>query len=1681
MDEQKAASSTFAAGRARGLPARGFAAWALVAVCGLACVMGTPSAALAQFGRAVNPDQSVTAEDALIRVRELGEAGNTGEALRVLQQLLEVEGDKMVLAKLGPGLYEPVRESCHRLLREWPELLARYRVTEAENANRLLAEGAHARVERSRFMTEQGFEASLRVALERYNAGDFEGARLALVRLESHPDAAGPKAIDAAKQALAVARQLDRARVQAWADAYAARAELLPEAIKLPMKRVPDASRSMGVGVLMQQVSLDPLGVPTRPLNSVSPSDDALAEAFAELDSAEDESRARGNGARGNGAGQGLNDLDAGDMLEESLDTSSSPMLPASANGLVVVSDGFAVACLDAATLTVRWRIAPTSVGSVAFEPDQEAWGMPMMGRTTDPTASVSIGGGVVVVATGDATEDLRTATRTVHGIDLSSGRVLWSISPSAIDANLRGFDIAGPILIDGGLAIVSLNRSGIMRRESELYIAGLGLFTGATAWVRRVGSVGVQPWIRQEARPESALVHEGVVYRGDDMGVLGAFEASTGRPRWVRQLSTARIEDLQFRMPNAGVRGYELATPIAVDDVVLYLDSVGNRIIRVEASTGQIVSTRDASAFGDPRYMVRLGEWLCVVGQAQVAFVKLAEFDTGRIRLSPRYDTPGITGRCIAAGDRLLVPIQGGLAVLDPANPTKESLERETKGANSAAGSNADTLAQRNNKAGGNRDTSSNFIRLVRPGNPLVVALPGNTSTLVVAERQLISSYLRWDRAQELLAARAAADANNPVPLLTMIELGSRAGRSQDVPGLAERVLTLVDKDPLSLESTNARTKLFDLLATMTRRAIRAWHSGGELGSVGSRTSETKTGTNRTPLTAPSGTKQGNTPGTLAPELFARILSSLGRSAETPAQQVEHALALAWLHEIDRKPGEAIEAYQSILSDSALSRVEIISEERSDVPRITAPVTSIAQAGPEASRRILSLLGRVGIGAYVAFDDEAARVIESVSNTPEALEAFAERYPGSKSALDALSRAVELRDATRASSGFAAAVRGLELSRAQANAARDDAWESTSIFVARVLESLEPTRPEAALRLARWAQFERPGLVLLANRASIGAPQQPISMAVERLSRTVLAKGEQGVQPIIGASLAQVALPMEGWVLSRAMIREHAQSSNECVAMLSRSTRTISVMSRDLIGNRFVPLWMREYEGAAPVPILITAESTLLYWGNPQKAAGTDSATGLAGTVGANKVIDTNEPNNSGNTGDTEETESTGVMGDGSGSIECIDSSTGLTKWKVPASALSDVLDTSLLRPGAREQMATPMDGQVRGMDVLMAVAGRPSSSLKSLVGNPVGNLVAINTGQTQTASLLSTQLLWVVRRDGRYIAIDANTGLAALRGELGITNVYDVSAGGNSESGFAIAFAGARARSGSLVLQPRIEVLDAITGTRLAIVQSAIAAADPNQPQSLPLGLPDPEDQPTSPTAPIRIRDMPMGDHARFVRVLPNCDVLIGSAGGLARLTPTRTESSSYKISWNADEESARALVGAWISTDDSVLVAIDGVYNATTLNAKTGLRTATQPETTGRLGLPLQVRALTQRAQSSNSNSIVLASPNGLLVIGAEGVVIGADGIIPRGNLAVPAIGHAFAVCVQATPTERPGENATLRRAEVSVLDMPHARIVTRTTIAVPDQVGEVALVDDTVLITAGESTLVVDAPR
>ena len=359
-------------------------------------------------------DDSVAARETLAKIPELLRAGNTAQAARNLQNLLDTESDRMLEAGDDQDFFRSVRAHVHQLLLSTPQLLQPYRLNESDRAAAALAQGDFLNVERSRLLTPAGLEAALRLSQIHLEAGRFEAARLTLAQLQTHPDrlTSPAAAKSCAAAAVAVARSIDRDDVRAWARALATSAQLPePSAADLaPLPRparaslVPLSPMSQAGPIAADLGGIDPLSsvlLGTQFERSRDPADEQLRVLEREVE-----------------------------MPDRALPWTFATVL----GDTVFINDGVEFTAMDRYTLSNRWRSRPPEI---VF--DDPSWDERRgriyrsdLGASLEDVASVSVGSGVVVGATGLAVGGGRRGDPRVHAFDAQSGAWIWSLDPAS-------------------------------------------------------------------------------------------------------------------------------------------------------------------------------------------------------------------------------------------------------------------------------------------------------------------------------------------------------------------------------------------------------------------------------------------------------------------------------------------------------------------------------------------------------------------------------------------------------------------------------------------------------------------------------------------------------------------------------------------------------------------------------------------------------------------------------------------------------------------------------------------------------------------------------------------------------------------------------------------------------------------------------------------------------------------------------------------------------------------------------------------------------------------------------------------------------------------------------------------------------------------------------------------------
>ncbi|MEO0483418.1 MAG: PQQ-binding-like beta-propeller repeat protein [Planctomycetota bacterium] len=733
------------------------------AVAGVLVGALTAAPTFAQFDNPVYVDDSPNARDTFARLDGVLARENYTEAVRVLQRLLDLEGERLIESGDDADLYYSVRHGVHARLLASDELLGRYREIVGPTAAAALEAGDADRAERTALLTPAGFDAALILAEERLHRGVFESARLVLEPLIDHPDFAGDRADRAAALAGRVAAYLDRPAAWAWADAWAARAnQPAPGRVPIPW---PERLLQTAADPAAPLASFNTEGLVSTPLRSAP-----LRPAGAPRESTERRQRQR---------------------LGQPQRVQPEPIpwtLPFALGDAIFTNEGRFITAWDRFSLSMLWRIdLPGESGERGTDNQRRdgraATVRTLLGRSIEDVGAFSWAYPYLLTVTGIADQGGRDGDGRVHAIDPETGDIAWSTSVAGgLDAQLDFASARGTPVSDGATVVLGARKYIPSQRTSTAYLVGLDLFTGEARWLRLIASVGALPHRSRALVAASSTLHQGVIYRADELGVLAAVEADTGRLRWLRRGEGPTGNRNMVQSPWAG------RAPLVDGDSLVVLETNQTKIDRVALETGRLLASRATAAFGDVHTLARVGRWLLAVGREQVTAVPIEAFEREPTRPRTLGRPDGFVGRPVVVGDRLLVPVSTGAILFDPERP--DEVER---------------------------------VELESSGHVLPLE-----SQLLVADGSSLHSYLVWNVARDLLTQRIQANPADPEPARSFAELAYRAARPDEiVPAVDLALEALAERPPEGERDGQDRARLFHSVRVMV---LAAQHSSGEI-----------------------------------------------------------------------------------------------------------------------------------------------------------------------------------------------------------------------------------------------------------------------------------------------------------------------------------------------------------------------------------------------------------------------------------------------------------------------------------------------------------------------------------------------------------------------------------------------------------------------------------------------------------------------------------------------------------------------------------------------------------------------------------------------------------------------------------------------------------------------------------
>lgn len=686
-------------------------------------------------------DDAPGAVEAIRSARGQAASGNVATAARIIQSLLTANAERLTSSQEDELLMVPVRDRAHELLRSDPELLEQYRRAESSEARRMLDAGLLDRVERERFLTSSGREAALRLAQKRMETARFESALRLLEAVDAHPDHRGADD-GAAALATELARHLPAADAlaQKWSGGDAERVEG-PRIV-----RARDAFEAAPALAIDEVVS--------RPIRS-RPFEDAEGEPSGMLGAGPVAARSRG-----------------GSRVQ--LDPART-VVPSQAGDLLLLCDGMSVRALDRFTLEERWRVD----GATGGRRD----GAPRLPMGAGPL-TVGAWGGTAVAATVETLVRRMVGNGRVHGIDIDSGRRLWSVDISELHPDLSGAQATGAVVAGDGLAVVVASRRVREQRLDSTVLVALRLRDGTLAWRRTVASAGSLPQSRQAGAGAVPVIDRGVVYFVEPLGTTSAVELASGRILWSR-LSRA----VDRPTPNAQMMWP--ARPLVRDGALYVIEPGGARVLALDARDGRLLGERAQSELGLPGALLGAGEHLVGASENELYALRFADFgdESAEPSLVFTPESGWFEGRPVASGERVLAPHRDGFALVDP--------------------SGGGVVAE---------------IDFGNTGNALV-----SEAQLAVLDRARVSSYLVWEAARDALQARMEASPGDAAPAVTLAELAHRAERYDAIVPAIDAALDALRRDARSRKAATTRARLFRSIDAMIEPSSSAGVAAGE------------------------------------------------------------------------------------------------------------------------------------------------------------------------------------------------------------------------------------------------------------------------------------------------------------------------------------------------------------------------------------------------------------------------------------------------------------------------------------------------------------------------------------------------------------------------------------------------------------------------------------------------------------------------------------------------------------------------------------------------------------------------------------------------------------------------------------------------------------------------------------
>ncbi len=591
-------------------------------------------------------DDSPEAAQWFSRAEDQIRTGNTAEALRLYQRLLDRFPNRLIADPQRPKVFLSVRETVEEAILAHPGLLEEYLALNESAARQMLEAGRREEVHLTRFLTPSGLEASLDLAEMLLTRARFDFASDLLGQCGDHPLLLGPARTRWATLSILCGVYSDQPALVTQTlealgdDAQAASLRSLAASVSEGFTP-PQALPRVEVGARLNEATLARMGKsPTWRFEMQAPRAGAAIQRRPEWGREGPDDRA---------------EVETNALLA---------VLPVVTSDFVYVHDGAMLTALDRFDGRPRWQ-ADYRLSAQPQDSGRFGGMFDTISIQNDPTTvAISQDRVTAIVARPVGDPDQRTLL-VCH--DAGSGKRHWLTSPGDVSAALSGGTfICAPVVYDG--LVFAVVRKQTLRLASD-FIVAIDLETGRRAWHQHLASAAISGYyaVLPSTKP---LAQNGSLYLSTPLGAVAAIEARTGIIRW-----------LHVREPFTSRPRGDLNPPSHFDSMLLTplglvaLTPSRHGIMILDPHSGAERSFRAAAAWGDPRYLIDAGDALLAVGEsvARIPYDRPEAVAAGWVGLRP---DEFLTGRVAAGPDAIFIPTNQRLRLLDHGGAERESVE---------------------------------------------------------------------------------------------------------------------------------------------------------------------------------------------------------------------------------------------------------------------------------------------------------------------------------------------------------------------------------------------------------------------------------------------------------------------------------------------------------------------------------------------------------------------------------------------------------------------------------------------------------------------------------------------------------------------------------------------------------------------------------------------------------------------------------------------------------------------------------------------------------------------------------------------------------------------------------------------------------------------------------------------